>query len=141
MKRSLSTSVTSQADLIGMLAATLCMIHCLVTPLFFVAKPFLLPIEESKVAHPSGWWELLDYVFLTIGLLAVVFTTRASSPRWLVLGLWASWFCLAVGIHLEDQILGKFLLYGGSVILILHHVLHYKFCHVDQVGSTHAILD
>lgn len=124
-----------------MLAATVCMIHCLVTPFFFVAKPLLVPIEGSHMVHPSGWWEALDYVFLTIGLLAVVFATRASSPRWLVFGLWISWFCLAVGIHLEDQVVGKFLLYGGSLILILHHAFHYKFCKADHLVNTHPILD
>ncbi len=126
MKKSLTAKVASQADLIGMLAATVCMIHCLATPVFMVAKPLLLPVEEAHIA--PGWWKMLDYLFITIGLIAVVFATQAFSPRWLVLGLWTSWFCLAIGIHLEDQILGKFLLYGGSLILILLHAFHYKHC-------------
>lgn len=132
MKKSLSSGVSSQADLIGMLAATVCMIHCLITPLFIVAKPLLLPIEETHITHPWGWWKILDYIFLTVGLLAVIFATQVSSPRWLIFGFWTSWFCLALGIHLEEEVVGKFLLYGGSSILIMHHVLHYRYCKAEH---------
>ncbi|MBX2873921.1 MAG: MerC domain-containing protein [Saprospiraceae bacterium] len=139
MKKSLTAQVASQADLIGMLAATVCMIHCLVTPLFLVAKPLLLPVEGTHIAHGWGWWEVLDYLFLTVGLIAVVFATHASSPRWLVFGLWISWFCLAVGIHLEEQLVGQFLLYGGSLILIVHHAFHYKYCR-EHSGNAQTLL-
>lgn len=128
MKKSLTIKVSSQADLIGMLAAIVCVIHCLVTPLFILAKPSLLTIEEMSVANPWSWWKTLDYLFLLIGLLAVLFATQASSPRWLVIGLWISWFCLVIGIYLEELLVGKFLLYGGALILVIHHAFHYKHC-------------
>lgn len=145
MKKSLSLDISRRADLIGMLAAMVCMIHCLITPLFIVAKPLLLPSEEAHIAHSWGWWKVLDYLFLTVGLIAVIFATLVSSPRWLTVGLWISWFCLALGIHLEEELVGKFLLYGGSSILIMHHVLHYRYCKAEHsqdvrmtaTGTTH----
>lgn len=132
MKKSLRIKIASQADLIGIIAATICMIHCLITPIYIVSKPSLLPLEEAHISHPWGWWKLLDYLFLTFGLMAVVLATQVDSPRWLILGLWISWVCLAIGIHIEEQILGKFLLYGGSLILVVHHVFHYKHCRAEH---------
>lgn len=50
MKNLLTTKIFNQVDLIGMLAATVCMIHYLIRSLFIVAKSLLLP-SDCKAEH------------------------------------------------------------------------------------------
>ena len=119
----------SQSDLLGAAASGLCAIHCILTPIFFAAKPVLNGTVD-EYAHCTGLWAALDYVFLVLSLVAVWYSsrqTRQASIKWI---LWAAWFVFAAGLIAEPLHLphGKWLMYAGSITLVLAHIQNYRYC-------------
>ena len=47
-------------DNIGIIASSLCMIHCIGTPFLFIAKA----CSVSCCSDVPIWWQLIDYFFL-----------------------------------------------------------------------------
>ena len=54
-------------DSIGMIAGTLCAIHCIATPFLFVAKA----CSTVCCADAPLWWKAIDYIFLVISFIAI----------------------------------------------------------------------
>ena len=48
-------------DTIGAMASTLCVIHCLLTPILFAVQSYTA--VHSEVA--PLWWKNLDFIFIT----------------------------------------------------------------------------
>ncbi|MBX2926380.1 MAG: MerC domain-containing protein [Saprospiraceae bacterium] len=123
--------ISKKSDLLGIFASGLCAVHCAITPLFFAAKP-LFDHATSHHHHGAGpWgWAMLDYIFLVLSLLAVWVSTRHTNSRPIKTALWASWVCFAGGLALEiqDMALGKWLMYGGSIALIVAHIINLRHC-------------
>ena len=128
-----------RSDLLGVLASGLCAIHCAVTPVFFIAKPFI----HSSVnyhSHGSGFWAMLDYVFLVLSLIAVWLSskhTNLKSIKWI---LWSAWIVFSIGllterIHFEN---GIWLMYSGSAALVIAHIINYRHCQKCKKESCEA---
>ena len=62
------------SDLIGVLASTLCTIHCLVTPFIFLASTCA---RDCCNGAPT-WWLWIDYGFLIISFFAVYQSTKTK---------------------------------------------------------------
>ena len=118
-----------RSDFLGVLASGLCAIHCAVTPVFFIAKPFI----HSSVnyhSHGSGFWAMLDYVFLVLSLIAVWFSSKHTNLKSIKWVLWSAWIVFSIGllserIHFEN---GIWLMYSGSAALVIAHVINYRHC-------------
>ena len=118
-----------RSDLLGVLASGLCAIHCAVTPVFFIAKPFI----HSSVnyhSHGSGFWSMLDYVFLVLSFIAVWFSSKHTNLKSIKWVLWSAWIVFSIGllserIHFEN---GIWLMYLGSAALVIAHVINYRHC-------------
>lgn len=101
-----SVAITSQrilmirnhSDSIGILAGSICLVHCLATPLLFVVKSCT---HASCEAAPM-WWQLMDYAFLAIALGAIVTTKSNTRFAWLKGSLWVSWLAL-LGVLLSHS--------------------------------------
>lgn len=116
-----------------MLSATICMVHCLITPLIFGAYahthrrarafgPDFAEMMGQPAVHPADYWHMLDYVFLAIGLAAVWYAVRHAHSRWIKALLWGSFAMLTACIFMESQaVLFANLLYLASAILIIAH--------------------
>ncbi len=136
----------SRADLLGASAALLCILHCLLTPLFFTAR-FLSdhgshasnaghgPVyfgavsEMAEISHTSCMqvsplWASFDVVFLLLGLLG-----RGLAP--IVRVLYLSWGLLSLGLILHNcaQPAGHSLMYVGSGSLLVAHLLNWRHGH------------
>ena len=77
-------------DGIGAFVSALCMIHCLATPVFFIASA----CSASCCNLAPTWWQTLDYVFLFISVFAIFQSSKTSNNTRIITGLWISWLCL-----------------------------------------------
>ena len=120
---------SNYSNLVGAAASGLCAVHCAATPLLFAAKP-VLGHAVGEHAHGSPLWAAFDYVFLVLSFLAVWYAARHSDHSILKRVLWVSWVVFATGILFEAFHLpyGHWLMYGGSIALVVVHVKNYQHC-------------
>lgn len=114
-------------DTIGMFAGILCTIHCLATPLLFIAKA----CSTTCCSDAPAWWIMIDYLFLFISFAAIYFISKSLTIKWLKTSFWISWIILlftildhSVGIF----ILPKNFIYIPSALIISLHFYNLKFC-------------
>lgn len=117
------------SDFLGISASGLCAIHCAITPLFFAAKPLLYSTSSERNNH-IGLWASLDYIFLILSLLAVWYSSVHTKHKTIKWALWLPWLIFSIGIISEQLNLenGIWLMYFGSISLILAHLKNYRYC-------------
>lgn len=106
---------TKKMDVLGISAATLCLIHCLAFPLLMV-----FPILSKNHG-------LIDLAFALVGAYAVYRVTKGQTRNYMYYLLWASIgvILLAVLLDLMAHIHTP-LIYVGAMGLITGHVLNFK---------------
>lgn len=102
-------------DAVGISAAVLCLIHCIVFPLLLV-----IPLGISHNSY-------IDFAFLLIGAVVVYRVTRTIKNRRLQFLFWASLFLISVSV-LADFIFEIHLplIYLGAAGLITAHLINFK---------------
>lgn len=132
------TKKINYSDWFGVAASALCTIHCALSPLFFVTKPVFASTFGAQ-AHSHGAWASLDYVFLVMSLLAVWYSSEHTNDSTISWMLWASWFVFAIGLFFEPLELsfGKFLMYVGSILLVIAHIKNYRHCQHCAIEAKH----
>lgn len=102
-------------DAVGISAAVLCLIHCIVFPLLLV-----IPIGISHNPY-------IDLAFLTIGVMVVYRVTKQITNRRLKLLFWISIGLITVSIA-ADFIFEVHLplIYAGAAGLITAHLINFK---------------
>ncbi|MEO1451826.1 MAG: MerC domain-containing protein [Bacteroidota bacterium] len=111
------------ADYLGLTSAIVCLIHCLVAPLFLGVVTHVHAGEAH--VHEVPWYALpfWDYVFLGFGFLAVRWSVAHSHHTWIKRLLWISLAGLAGAIFLEEvHHIFSYLVYASSAALIIFHV-------------------
>lgn len=114
-------------DTIGIFAGILCTIHCLATPILFIAKA----CSTTCCGDAPVWWIMIDYLFLLISFIAIYFISKSLSIKWLKTSFWISWIILLFTIL--DHSFGIFILpqnfiYIPSTLIISLHFYNLKFC-------------
>ena len=107
----------NKSDTIGALASTLCVIHCLMTPLLFAVQSYTAVQHEAVPL----WWKNLDFLFVTVSVFAVYLSTKNSSNTLVKYALWISWLSLFVLILNEKIGIQRWLavLFGFLGVLII----------------------
>ena len=102
-------------DTIGISAAVLCLIHCIIFPLLMV-----IPLGISHNPY-------IDLAFLLVGAVVVFRITQQISSRWLKLLFWISISLLFISV-LTDLIFEVHipLIYVGAAGLITGHIINFK---------------
>ena len=128
---------SSSSDLLGIVSAILCLLHCL-------AAPILLGLYSHSHDHihhndffllHHGW----DYVFLGLGLIAVLFSAKHSKSNLLKALLGLTYAFLVASILLEEvSELFKNLVYVSSISLILIHSLNIRHW-IKHAKRTHQM--
>lgn len=119
--------IKQKPDSIGAISSSLCLIHCLATPLIFITQTCNL----TCCYNAPAWWQWIDYLFLIISFFAVYKSTQNSSKKWMKLALWVSCFLLCITIindKLNFIILDSYLNYLPALCLIVLHLYNQKFC-------------
>lgn len=114
-------------DSIGIIASTLCTIHCMATPFLFIAKA----CAATCCSEAPSWWLMIDYFFLIISFLAIFFISRSLTIKWLQAAFWISWIVLLFTIvnnSLSIIYLPKNFIYFPSIAIIILHFYNLQFC-------------
>ncbi|REC45397.1 MerC domain-containing protein [Chryseobacterium pennipullorum] len=102
-------------DAVGISAAILCLIHCIVFPLLLI-----IPLGISHNPY-------IDLAFLLIGVIVVFRVTQKMSGGWLKALFWVSIALIFVSV-MADLIFETHwpLIYIGAAGLITGHIINYK---------------
>ncbi|WP_340063604.1 MerC domain-containing protein [Ascidiimonas aurantiaca] len=118
---------SSRSDIIGIIASSLCFLHCLATPFLFVAYTGTSIIEETH----TWWWGTLDLIFLVISFLAIYWSARVTSSKWIKHAFWYAWLFLSLLIvneKLEVWHLPEWIIYLPAIGLIALHFYNHRYC-------------
>lgn len=119
--------LTSNSDFFGILTCSLCLVHCISTPLILISFSSL----NTKSSMSYSWWSNLDYVFLIISFLMVyisVLTTRIKSMKYFFWLSWFSLFLIIINEKTELYELSEYLTYLTATGLSLLHLFNLKHC-------------
>ena len=114
-------------DNVGIIASTLCMIHCIGTPFIFIAKA----CSATCCSEAPLWWIMIDYIFLFISFIAIYFINKKLEIHWLKYAFWISWFVLLFTIlnhSLQILDIPKNFIYIPAFSIIALHFYNLKFC-------------
>jgi hypothetical protein len=102
-------------DAVGISAAVLCLVHCIVFPLLMI-----IPLGISHNPY-------IDMAFLAIGAVVVFRVTQKITSRWLKLLFWTSLILIFISV-LTDLIFEVHipLIYAGAAGLITGHLINFK---------------
>lgn len=118
---------TLKTDTIGMIASSLCMIHCIATPFIFFAKT----CSDTCCAGAPAWWSWIDILFLVISLFSVYHAVKNTSKNWIKPAMWTSWVILFF-IILNEQVslfpLFESAIYIPAISLVALHFYNLKYC-------------
>ena len=116
-----------KTDLIGAIASTLCLTHCIATPFIFIAQSCSIVCCDSA----PGWWGAIDYFFLVVSFFAVYRSTQTTSSNLIKPFLWLSWSVLFI-IIMNEKIawfpLSEQAIYFPAFTLIALHLYNKKYC-------------
>ncbi|CAM1341316.1 MerC domain-containing protein [Tenacibaculum amylolyticum] len=118
--------LSQKSDLAGILASSLCLVHCIFTPFLFVAQTQMACCEAVP-----GWWGSIDYLFLAISFFAIYKSTKTTTKNWVKISFWLSWTALSIIIvnehfgwfHLVEESI-----YVPALALIFLHFYNIKYC-------------
>ena len=120
-----------KSDTIGIYASSLCLVHCLATPLLFIAQTQMLCCEISVPV----WWKALDIFFLAISFFAIYWSVRSTSKQWMKLALWITWLALSF-IIINEKVnwfsIPEYAIYIPSLSLVFLHFYNRKFCRCKE---------
>jgi len=121
-----------KSDSIGIMASTLCFLHCLATPLLFIGHVSASPIKE----HYPLWWGTLDVLFLGVSFFAVYWSTLTTSKTWIKYAFWFSWILLSLTImteKLELWPLPEVAIYPPTIgLIVLHFYNRRYYCNCEE---------
>jgi hypothetical protein len=117
-------------ETIGAIVSTLCVVHCLLTPLLFVAQSY-----TATHSHEAPfWWKNLDYLFILISIIAVYESTKKSTNKLIKAGLWMSWIMLFLLILNEKLVwieLDEIITYSVALTLSMLHIYNLNYCQCE----------
>lgn len=140
VKNDLTTTLNSNKfDLLGVLASSLCMVHCLATPIIFVVQASIVGCSEAG----PWWWRMIDSLFLVVSIIAIYHSARATSLQWMPMALYGCWGVLAfliINEQLSLLTIPHYLIYLPAFSLVFLHLYNRKYCRCDTqnccVGET-----
>lgn len=119
------------SDHLGVLSGTLCLTHCILTPLFF-----LYQVEISnQIIGTTFFWHSLNYFFLIISFFAVNRSIKISTNYAIKILMLISWFLLC-GLILNEQFklfsIPEFFSYFAAISLCSLHIYNLNYCRCDD---------
>ena len=114
--------VSATSDKAGITSALLCTVHCLVVPVFFLAKFWWT--DGNTTIHLPSWWEKLDFIFLLVSFIAVYHSAAHTPSKEIKISLWTFWTILATAIVFATTL--HWLAYIASAGLITTHLMNIR---------------
>jgi branched-subunit amino acid permease len=123
--------ITGKSDTFGIIASTLCFIHCLLTPFLFVVHTG----DFSEHAGKPFWWSNLDFIFLAISFFAVLRSSKVTSKKIMKVLLWTFWsLLLLLVLNEKNEIfhLPEIIMYAVTITLVILHAYNLKYCTCEK---------
>ena len=118
-------------DSIGAIASMLCVIHCLVTPLIFIAHSCC---KDGCDAAPT-WWKSIDFIFLTVSFFSIYQSTKTTTHSGMKPILWSLW-CLLTFLIINEKIdvfsVPETINYITATTLAFFHIYNLKYCQCEE---------
>ena len=123
--------ISSQsADLIGISASVLCLIHCLVFPVL-ISAGFIFGHDDHAGhdhVHAHVHWHWMDFLFVALAIWAVISAVKSTQSRNIKIALWLAVTIFSVGVLLHDVFSWMiFVSLIASVALVIIHIVNWKF--------------
>ena len=118
-------------DSIGAIASMLCVMHCLVTPLIFIAHTCC---KDGCDSAPT-WWKSIDFMFLTISFISIyqsTITTTSNVMKPILWSLWSLLTFLIINENLNILEIPETLNYITAITLASFHIYNLKYCQCDK---------
>ena len=113
----ISTSKINIADLIGIVSSSLCLVHCIATPL-------LIAFGAGFITNP-----FFKYLFLIISFISIFKATENITSKKKSLLLWVSFCGFLFSILFQEEY--EWLHFSGyffAILIIIGHILNIKYC-------------
>ena len=125
-----SAAIDRKSDFLGVFASSLCMVHCLATPLIFVVQACTASCCEAG----PWWWSMMDYLFLVISIIAIYHSAKVTSLQWMPKAMYACWAILAFLIlngGLQALVIPHAFVYLPALSLVVLHLYNRKYCQCE----------
>jgi MerC mercury resistance protein len=107
----------NKADLIGIISSSICLVHCLATPL-------LIGLGMGFISNP-----FFKYSFLVISFVSIYKATENISNKKIISLLWVSFLgFLFSSILQEEHHWLHYSEYLFALLIILGHILNIRYC-------------
>jgi len=118
---------TNNSDFFGVLTCSLCLLHCISTPLILISFTSL----NTKLSMSYSWWSNFDYVFIFISFFMVYFSSRVTTVKMMKYLFWLSWgilFLIIINEKTELFQFSEYTTYIAALALSLLHIYNLKYC-------------
>ena len=118
---------TNNSDFFGVLTCSLCLLHCISTPLILISFTSL----NTELSMSYSWWSNFDYVFIFISFFMVYFSSRVTPVKIMKYLFWLSWgilFLIIINEKTELFQFSEYTTYLAALALSLLHIYNLKYC-------------
>ena len=123
--------IIKNSDQIGAVSSALCMLHCLATPFLFLSQSSLIFISVDFTLP----WFIINYIFLFISFIAIYYSVKNSSNRFMRIFLYLFWAVLS-GLIINESLgilsIPETATYLSASSLICLHIYNLKYCRCDD---------
>ncbi|WP_081740385.1 MerC domain-containing protein [Aquimarina pacifica] len=120
--------IRSNSDTLGIIASSLCLVHCIATPFLFLAHTGPALFEGGY----SVWWKSLDFIFLGLSFIAIYRSTKTTISTRIKYAFWFAWLSLLLIVINEKLSIFYFpeeAIYVVSILLVGLHFYNKRNCH------------
>ena len=119
------------SDRIGVVSSGLCMLHCFATPFLFLSQSSLIFISLDFTLP----WFIINYIFLFISFIAIYYSVKNSSNRFIRIFLYLFWAVLS-GLIINESLgilsIPETATYLSASSLICLHIYNLNYCRCDN---------
>jgi len=123
--------IIRNSDKIGVISSTFCMIHCLFTPFLFFSQSTLIFMSVDLTTP----WFIINYVFLSVSFIAIYYSVKNSSNKFIKIFLYFFWIILT-GLIINETMgilsIPETATYLSAFSLICLHIYNLNFCRCDN---------
>ena len=123
--------IIKNSDQIGAVSSGLCMLHCFATPFLFLSQSSLIFISVDFTLP----WFMINYIFLFISFIAIYYSVKNSSNRFIRIFLYLSWAVLS-GLIINESLgilsIPETATYLSASSLICLHIYNLNYCRCDN---------
>ena len=123
--------IIKNSDQIGAVSSGLCMLHCFATPFLFLSQSSLIFISLDFTLP----WFIINYIFLFISFIAIYYSVKNSSNRFIRISLYVFWALLS-GLIINESLgilsIPETATYLSASSLICLHIYNLNYCRCDN---------